>query len=488
MHPKTGKHAWPFQFRVPKSYKPIEARTFHLEYHRDRTEFDLPPTFIDRGMPYILQFAVVAEVKRGFMKLDNVVRAPFRHVPISIPDFPASNLRQDAYRHGLLLPSPEVDVEGYSTTETRLSGTWNNSPFELRCQLFLPLPHQYTTGSPIHFFLKFTPAPPSASSTSMAKSKSTSPSSGRVSPLALVRSRSRAYSHPPGSPQAEGSKRGGGGDGGSGSQQSMLDPELFDFLTRPSSLHVALARVMTVDGRVKPVANGMEALGVATLWEATGGIPGAGAGPTTRGPGTGLERVLQGEIPLRSSLLPDFVFPCLEVGYEIKLKFSSSLQPASSPLQAFPQLPNIVVFASPSAPNTSFPATSPLATASPAYRFTPPLVEFNANLQQRIPVLDTTKVRPALPALPMAAGAPGGSIYSSGSSAAGGSGGLGQAQRGQPALQLMMPPFLSVPVALVNASRLNEPKPRSMGSSSTVRTTDTTTPLLARSTSAARER
>lgn len=155
----TGQYTWPFQFRIPKQYKPLHARTFHLEYHR-RTLFDLPPTFVER-MPYILQFAVVAEVKRGFMKLDNMwvffsvlwyafiilsqltlhllsalsLRAPFRHVPISIPDTPASPLRLDAYEHNLSLPPPDLDPDGYSTTSVSLSGSLNGSPFSLACHV-----------------------------------------------------------------------------------------------------------------------------------------------------------------------------------------------------------------------------------------------------------------------------------------------------------------------------------------------------------------
>ena len=55
-----------FSFEIPKSSKPFDEKFF------GSAESNLPPNIIDPGLPYTIQYALLVEVKYGFMKIDRM--------------------------------------------------------------------------------------------------------------------------------------------------------------------------------------------------------------------------------------------------------------------------------------------------------------------------------------------------------------------------------------------------------------------------------
>lgn len=69
-----GRHVYEFSFRIPSSHVP-PAATVAPVADVEQQQFELPPSFIERGHSYAIQYAVVASISRGHFKLD--------HLPVS---------------------------------------------------------------------------------------------------------------------------------------------------------------------------------------------------------------------------------------------------------------------------------------------------------------------------------------------------------------------------------------------------------------------
>ncbi|KAJ7476020.1 hypothetical protein FB451DRAFT_265030 [Mycena latifolia] len=137
-----GACVFPFSIPLPKAVS--------LKDDSHDTLFRLPETFLERHTRASISYEISVAVSRGKLRADSQIKTRFGYIPTTRPD-PPSVLRQLAYREHSLLPGPEVDPVGWTTSSTAVvRGTvFKSRQAAVHCMLSLANPLSYTRGTVI---------------------------------------------------------------------------------------------------------------------------------------------------------------------------------------------------------------------------------------------------------------------------------------------------------------------------------------------------
>ncbi|KAF5391521.1 hypothetical protein D9757_002504 [Collybiopsis confluens] len=149
-----GEYTWPFSMNIPQQVKLMVGPNDSLRPESAR----LPHDCLEKRIPARVEYHVVVRFyRRGPLRTDYRIVAPFRYIPIIRPQ-PPSQRRQIAYKENVELPDPVADPEGwYTLPSTCFHGRWvNHQSVEATCTLSLALPLAYTRGSviPLHLTIQ----------------------------------------------------------------------------------------------------------------------------------------------------------------------------------------------------------------------------------------------------------------------------------------------------------------------------------------------
>ncbi|KAK0446289.1 hypothetical protein EV421DRAFT_1933444 [Armillaria borealis] len=240
----NGKHSWPFELTLPSQVFVTESKAHSGTYF-------LPPNFSERASPAYIDYKFVVTFRRGRFKPNQTLSPYFAYVPLRFAQ-PPSPLRQLALREGSLLPGPNIDPEGWQTSEPiKISGVlFNTKRVEAECTLSIAKPLSYAVRTPIPLMITF----------------------------------------------------------------ECNDRQALDLLANPNAMRLFLVRSIATganatDEDIPKRSNNLflEGVGQAVFWPSS--IRGSTEGT----------RSLQGELNLKSSLKPTFVFPRISINYSLDL-------------------------------------------------------------------------------------------------------------------------------------------------------------------------
>ncbi|KAJ7707530.1 hypothetical protein B0H17DRAFT_918282 [Mycena rosella] len=137
-----GDCVWPFSIPLPKAVSLKDPSYDAL--------FRLPETFLERHTRASISYDISVTVSRGKLRADSQIKTRFGYIPTTRPD-PPSMLRQMAYRQNTILPGPDVDPAGWTTSSTAVvRGTiFKSHQAAVHCMLSLANPLSYTRGTVI---------------------------------------------------------------------------------------------------------------------------------------------------------------------------------------------------------------------------------------------------------------------------------------------------------------------------------------------------
>ncbi|KAF8516807.1 hypothetical protein BU17DRAFT_76555 [Hysterangium stoloniferum] len=101
-----GQYVWPYSLTLPETVKIPTVPNGPV------SEYALPPSFSERASPSYLEYKIVVTLRRGRLRVDNVLATSFGYLPRIRPP-PASSLRQLSYEENGVAPPPKVDPEGW---------------------------------------------------------------------------------------------------------------------------------------------------------------------------------------------------------------------------------------------------------------------------------------------------------------------------------------------------------------------------------------
>ena len=116
-----GQYSWPFSIHLPTETT--------VNGFKNKSLFNLPPTFTERASPAYIDYKIVVTVKRPALRVNQTyvvnttfwntpiltsirLTTNFSYMPVIIPD-PPSALRQVCYSENTKLIGPEGDPEGW---------------------------------------------------------------------------------------------------------------------------------------------------------------------------------------------------------------------------------------------------------------------------------------------------------------------------------------------------------------------------------------
>ncbi|KAF9267939.1 hypothetical protein L218DRAFT_941314 [Marasmius fiardii PR-910] len=131
-----GKYSWSFNFILPP------------QVSVDSQMYKLPPNFSEKPTTTYIDYRLVANVKRGAFKPNQMISQGFVYKPVSTPPLPSAQ-RQLAYRNGSALASPSEDPEGWNVLPSLCTkGTIHGrNPVEVTCTLAIAAPLCYAVKS-----------------------------------------------------------------------------------------------------------------------------------------------------------------------------------------------------------------------------------------------------------------------------------------------------------------------------------------------------
>ncbi|KIJ38696.1 hypothetical protein M422DRAFT_258566 [Sphaerobolus stellatus SS14] len=248
-----GDYVWPFTLTLPEKVKAPTVPGGPLEDYR------LPPNFSERAAPCYLEYKIRVKLRRGKLRIDNVLFASFAYLP-RIRPVPSSELRQLAYREESRAPGPDIDINGWCNLGTSsITGTiFESRPVTASCTFYLTEPLSYTRGTSIPFYI----------------------------------------------------------------QLQSSDRQALDLFSSRGSLTIALARTLYMQSAATSVEDSRSSanktnkvftsvVGQAIYW------------PTDDNDLNSATRTLEGEIPIRVDLKPSFVFPNISIKYHVSFFISA---------------------------------------------------------------------------------------------------------------------------------------------------------------------
>ncbi|OAX36431.1 hypothetical protein K503DRAFT_772523 [Rhizopogon vinicolor AM-OR11-026] len=145
------RHAWPFEMTLPKETEVLDRK--------EKKIFHLPPSFTERASPAYINYKLTVVLKRGALRVNQILTTDFAYVPITRPDLPSPML-QKAYKENIPLIGPEGDPEGWHILPTTsVTGTlFGTKSVNVDFTLALPKPLSYARGSAMPLRLTFTGA------------------------------------------------------------------------------------------------------------------------------------------------------------------------------------------------------------------------------------------------------------------------------------------------------------------------------------------
>ncbi|EKM58518.1 uncharacterized protein PHACADRAFT_252915 [Phanerochaete carnosa HHB-10118-sp] len=145
-----GKASWPFSLTLPPEVSASNKPKGKAELYR------LPPTFTERASPVYVDYKLIATVRRGAFKVNQILTASIFYTPLSRAE-PPSQLRLAAYNADAPLVGPSGDPPGWKVLPpVRFTGTlFNQRTVTLECIAAIAAPLSFATGSPIPLFMTF---------------------------------------------------------------------------------------------------------------------------------------------------------------------------------------------------------------------------------------------------------------------------------------------------------------------------------------------
>ncbi|KAF8908137.1 hypothetical protein CPB84DRAFT_1822211 [Gymnopilus junonius] len=139
----TGSSVLPFSFDLPEEVPMVEKKG------QAPKMFRLPQTFNQRFTHATIKYDILVKlVRKGFLRSNDALSAPFAFIPLTTPP-PLPPLRRLAYQEGTPLLGPKVDPDGWHHNDSvQIQGVlFNNQSAKVECKLFLSKPLSYTRGS-----------------------------------------------------------------------------------------------------------------------------------------------------------------------------------------------------------------------------------------------------------------------------------------------------------------------------------------------------
>ncbi|KAJ7596541.1 hypothetical protein C8J56DRAFT_849981 [Mycena floridula] len=145
-----GKSSWPFSFTLPETVGIADKQG-------KKSDYLLPPSFSERASPAYIDYRLVLTVRRGFLKVNQVLSPNFAFIPTSVAGLPSS-ARQLAYRTGTPLLGPEDDPDGWSVLlPVKMKGMlFSTREIQVQCTLAIATPTVYAVKSPLPILVTFT--------------------------------------------------------------------------------------------------------------------------------------------------------------------------------------------------------------------------------------------------------------------------------------------------------------------------------------------
>ncbi|KAK0500298.1 hypothetical protein EDD18DRAFT_1149347 [Armillaria luteobubalina] len=240
----NGKHSWPFELTLPSQVVVTESKAHTGTYF-------LPPNFSERASPVYIDYKFVVTFRRGRFTPNQTLSPYFAYVPLRFAQ-PPTPLRQLALREGSPLLGPNIDPEGWQTSEPiKISGVlFNTKRVEAECTLSIAKPLSYAIRTPIPLTITF----------------------------------------------------------------ECSDRQALDLLANPRAVRLFLVRSIATGANatgedIPKRSNNffLEGVGQAVFW------------PSSIRRSTEETRSLQGELNIKSSLKPTFVFPRISISYSLDL-------------------------------------------------------------------------------------------------------------------------------------------------------------------------
>ncbi|TFK27773.1 hypothetical protein FA15DRAFT_665995 [Coprinopsis marcescibilis] len=146
----SGSYEWQFSVDLP--------REVVLPYgpRKQLGVFKLPQTFMERHARATICYEVALRIRRGRLKPDYRVNLTFGYIPLIRPERP-SILRQYAYQEHNQIPSPDIDLDGWHSSDLfKVKGRLFGRSATVECILSVATPLCFTRGTavPISLLLK----------------------------------------------------------------------------------------------------------------------------------------------------------------------------------------------------------------------------------------------------------------------------------------------------------------------------------------------
>ncbi|KAI0749321.1 hypothetical protein C8Q80DRAFT_1218531 [Daedaleopsis nitida] len=153
----SGRHEWPYSFRLPKGISILTSIT--TDGHAERQTYRLPPGFSDAQSDVHVQYSLVVRVDRGGFRASRKLVVPIQYVPLARPSAPTI-LRQLAYQQNTALAGLDDDPDGWKTLgPVRVKGLlFKTVEAEAVLQLAVSRPLTYARGGPIHLLISISSA------------------------------------------------------------------------------------------------------------------------------------------------------------------------------------------------------------------------------------------------------------------------------------------------------------------------------------------